>query len=378
MGLGVKKKINILHVIESSETGGAESVYLRLVSELDKRKFVSYTCLFKPGWLERQLVDAGVEPTVMKTTSSFDVKLLLSMISLVKNNNIDLIHSHLFGANVYSSVVGKLMGLPVISTFHGMVDISSSERFLRLKVSLVNHFSKKIVFVSQQLRKTMCHQWGIKDATADVIHNGVDLRKFTPASSHGDCNFIREEYGWEKDDSIILSIGDIRPPKGYDTLLQVASCMVGDNPQIRFLIAGSLTSLYEEYKKYIVKNQLIDNVIFLGFRDDVKELMACADVFYLPSTSEGFSIATIEAMAMGIPVVATRSGGPEEIITHGKDGLLIPVGSKENAIKSLNEVLRNSNLRRSLSAHGCKTVERNFSIDRMISLYEKVYFSLLS
>jgi glycosyltransferase involved in cell wall biosynthesis len=118
----------------------------------------------------------------------------------------------------------------------------------------------------------------------------------------------------------------------------------------------------------------LDQVVrFLGFRSDIEKILACLDLFVLPSTTEGFSIATIEAMASGLPVVVTNSGGPREIVTHLKDGLLVEPNCPEGLAEGITRCLTDHELRRSMGAKARNTVEEEFSMKRMLEKYEDLY-----
>ena len=144
--------INILHAIDTSGSGGAETVFLNIVTGLDKTRFRSYTVLPGPGWLDSRLRQYGIKPVVLNSKGSFNVKYLLGLAKLVKRLKINLIHSHLFGSNVYCSLVGSILRIPVISTFHGYVDADQSDKLLNLKFKIIEAGSKKIVFVSESLK----------------------------------------------------------------------------------------------------------------------------------------------------------------------------------------------------------------------------------
>ena len=123
---------------------------------------------------------------------------------------------------------------------------------------------------------------------------------------------------------------------------------------------------------------LADKVIFLGFRDDVPALLIAADIFVLPSTKEGFSIATIEAMGASIPVIVTRSGGPEEIVSSDQIGILIPTNNAKALDNAIDKLIRNPGIRKKLSEKALKHATQTFSIQHMLDSYVRIYESQLA
>ncbi len=158
------------------------------------------------------------------------------------------------------------------------------------------------------------------DRTA-VVHNGVDCDQHSGEPDRT----LRVELGIRDDRFLFGAIGNVRAPKAYDNLLRAAALAMKSNPKLRFAVIGEGSgALLEELLRLRAELGLQQIVHFAGFRPDVSLPLRNFDAFVLSSRSEGFSIATVQAMASGLPVVATRSGGPEEIVTDGIDGLLVP------------------------------------------------------
>ncbi len=120
--------LNILHSIDTPGPGGAETVYLDIVTRLDRDRFTSFPVIPEKGWIYDQLQEQGFDPIIIDSTGSFNTRYLWELIKLIRKQKIDLIHSHLFGSNVYCSLAGLLTSTPVISTFHGFVDATGRGR----------------------------------------------------------------------------------------------------------------------------------------------------------------------------------------------------------------------------------------------------------
>lgn len=366
--------INILHSIDTPGPGGAETVYLDIIDQLDRTRFNSFPVISAKGWLYDRLQEKGITPLIITSKGSFNFGYLLQLIQVIRKQNIDLIHSHLFGSNVYCSLAGILTSTPVISTFHGFVDVATRGKTLNVKTAIINKGSKKIIFVSNQLKNHFVEQHGIKQDRAEVIYNGVDLKKFKPNKS----NILKEKLGIAIDDVLIGSIGNIRPAKRYDLLLHVATVLKAKRRDVKFVIAGhGEGKLYQDLIALRDRLEIQDTVFFLGFIDDTVHLLHEFDIFILCSASEGFSISLIEAMASGLPVIATKCGGPEEIISSGFNGILVGDPSVERIVLALERTLSDFTEGRTLNKNAKNTVLERFTDVQMIESYSDLYSKII-
>ena len=364
---------NVLHTIDTNETGGAESIFLTLATALDASKYRSFAAIKSEGWISGQLRKLGLNPLFVDATGSFNLRYLYQLVRIIRKYNIDIIQSHLFGSNVYCSLAGLICRIPVISVFHGFVDVSPTSRLLGTKFRILNWGSTSVVFVSQSLKKAFQKGGMVSAAKSLVIYNGVDTNIFARNRDQS----IKNQLGLAESDIVIGSIGDIRPAKGYDVLLHAAALLVKNSPKYKFIIAGDASGkLYDELLQLRDRLGLKEHLFFLGFREDVARVLNNFDIFLLSSISEGFSISTIESMACGLPVVVTRSGGPEEIVTDGKDGLLVDVGSPVQIASALELLANDTGLRERLERGARETVTSRFSMNAMLRAYEKLYESL--
>lgn len=361
--------IRVLHSIDTTGPGGAETVFVNLVKGLDVQKFKSIVVIRGPGWVCDTLRSNGIEPIFVQSRGGFNIRYLWELVGVIRKHKIDIVQSHLLGSNLYCCLAGIICRVPVVSTFHGFVDRSETERLMALKVRIINRGSKKIVFVSDLLRKHFVQKHGFAENKAETIYNGVNTSVFKPQRSDS----IRKKLGVLPEHILIGAVGNIRPAKGYDIFLRAAKLIYNHYPGCRFAVAGQGSGkLYDSLIE--LRQQLgLEKVFhFLGFQSDSAMVMNNFDIFVLPSTSEGFSISTIESMACGLPVVVTRSGGPEEIVTNGKDGLLVgrKPGDIAAAVKSL---IENYDLRSDISVNSYKTINKKFSLTKMIEDYTSLY-----
>ena len=364
---------NILHAIDTSGPGGAETVFLALARGLDPAQYRSYAVIKSEGWVAGQLRKSGLEPFFADAKGSFNLKYLYQLVRIIRKYKIDVIQSHLFGSNVYCSLAGWICRVPVISVFHGAVDVNPHSKLLHTKFRILNRGSAKVVFVSQSLNDTVLKSGMLARRKSVVIYNGIDTRLFRPQRNP----HLRNQLGLATDDIVIGAMGNIRRPKGYDVLLHAAALLVKKSTRYKFMIAGDGSGrLYEDLLKLREDLGLKAHVFFLGFQEDVTQVLNNFDIFLLSSTTEGFSIATIEAMACGLPVVVTRSGGPEEIVTHAENGLLVDVASAPQIADAIALIAHDTALKARLAQKARADVVARFSLDAMLRAYENLYAGL--
>lgn len=367
--------MKILHTIDTTGPGGAETVFINLASEMRQRGHESIVVIRGKGWVYDQLISKGIEPVLINMKGSFDLNYVKQLIGIIKDNSVDVIQSHLLGSNVYCSLAGLLTGVPVVSTFHGFVDVKQRERFRWLKFQLINLGSKCIVFVSNFLKQGFDDTSNLSKNKAAVVYNGIDLNKF---AINLDKSFVRKKLDFEETAIVVGSIGNIREAKGYDILLDAASLLKDVNPNIKFVIVGQgENKLHDRLLKKQKQLGLEKTVYFEGFQSNVSEYMQSFDYFLLSSTSEGFSISTIEAMASKVPVIVTASGGPEEIIQHEHNGLVVKVGSAQAIVNGILSVLANADTTLQRVERAYSDCVNKFSLQSMLNAYEKIYSGLL-
>ncbi len=363
-----------LHAIDTTGPGGAETVFVDLATRLAGPVDEHIVAITGPGWVHNELCRRGVSPHVVAASGSFDFRYLRGLVRLIRQHRIDLIQSHLLGSNVYCSLAGMICRVPVVSTFHGSADLGVNEKHLALKRFVLNRGSSRCVFVSNSLREEIVDRTGISRSKAITIHNGIDATAFVPRRNSA----LRQELGLQDDAIIVGAVGNVRPSKGYDTLLQAAVQLRSVDPRYHVVVAGQYdNALGWKLLRLRTRLGLDKSVHFLGFRNDVANLLNSLDVFVLSSDSEGFSLATVQAMACGVPVVVTRSGGPQEIVRDGANGLLVDVRADAQLAAGIRRMAGDSSLRQMLVANALELVWSEYTLEAMLDRYRGVYAELL-
>jgi len=368
------KQYTILHTIESGGPGGAETVLLQLVKNLDKRRFRSLVLLIRDGWLLDQLSQQNAQTVLVKTKAWYDFGLPRAMAQLIRREKVDLIHSHLADQNFYSCIAARLTARKVIATYHGTLGLFTGSRLRRaIKSWTVRHWADAIVGVSDYMLPTLVRA-GLPPDKIVRIYNGVDLDYF----SRGAGADLRAELGLPRESILIGMVANLRRPKGYEYFVRAARLISDRVPETKFIAVGEKDKVIAgELKDLIHQLGLEGKFFFLGFRSDIPAILKGLDVFVLSSTDEGLSIATIEAMAAGRPVVVTRSGGPEEIVQDGKTGFLVPPANAETLAARVCDVLVDPQLASRLGGAAREDVRKRFDLSNMIHEYESLYLRCL-
>lgn len=358
----------VLQLIESGGPGGAETVVLELCKGLDNKNFYPVVGLLHDGWLNQQLRKNGVETIIINNKYSYDPFCLWKLVNIIRKRRVDIIHSHEFMMNVYGTAAALLTRRPNIATIHGKSYYWEKWR-RRFACQIIAHFATKIVAVSENLKEFIASKTGMDRNNISVIYNGIDTAKFSGEASHHGVN---SESQPEKS-PIIGTIGNLYPVKGHIYLIKAASKVVQEFPHATFLIIGKTTKYLDMLKNEVLRLSIGENIKFLGFQENIPQLLRVMDIFVLPSIHETFSISTIEAMAASKPVVATRCGGPEEIIVDGMTGFLVPPMDPESLSEKILILLKNKQLAEKIGGAARKQVEERFAVAAMIQKYQKLY-----
>jgi len=363
----------ILHVIDTTGPGGAETVFIELLSRLQSDRYESIVVIRGTGWVYDELSHRGFEPYIVDAKGSFNFRYLLELMKIVRKEKIDLIQAHLLGSGVYCSIVSLLTRVPVVVTLHGLVDVDG-ERFLSAKFFIINKFSNRLVLVSKDLLSHLRGIVALNDEAISVIYNGADLKSYALEKHQK----LKVELGLNSADVLIGSVGNVRPAKAYDILLRAAALLAQREPRVKFLVVGDTeNNLFQEISALRSELSLDETVFFLGFRQNIPEFLAGIDIFLLSSISEGCPVSVAEAMASHVPMVVTDCGGVSEMVEDGSSALMCEPGSPEAILGSLERLLNDHVLREKLAKNGWEVSKLKFSMNAMLNSYRSIYEGLL-
>ncbi|MEX2222029.1 MAG: glycosyltransferase [Candidatus Rokuibacteriota bacterium] len=274
------------------------------------------------------------------------------------------------GFDVASIVLAKLLRVPILAYQRGREWNSPAVRFF-------SRFVDVFVANSQATREIVLGL-GIPPARIRVVYPPVDVTTFRP----GDAGEARREFGMTADQPCFGIIGSLRERKGHRVFLHAAARVMRALPTARAFIIGEAAPKDAAYKKELFQLAgdlgIRDRVVFTGFRSDVKELIQLLDVVAVPSIKpEPFGRVIIEAMAMGKTVVASRAGGPPEIITHEENGLLVPPHEEEPLGAAITRLLTEPEFATQIAARGQQEARRRFSLTTHVDAMQEIYAGLI-
>lgn len=357
----------ILHLIDTTGPGGAEDVFITLAAKLREYGTDSIAVIRGEGYVARTLRSAGIEPVIIDSKGSFNVGFIYQLCKLIKKHDVKLIQSHLLGSNVYASIVGLISRTPVIATYHGMVDVSPNERFKQLKLWFMRNGISRFVAVSHSLQRKIQEQNLLVPEKTSVIYNGINTSLYKSRRKKR----LKNELGIAHYTFLLGALGNIRSSKRYDLLIEAVSKVNQSGLDIAVVIAGDpKASLKAKLNESIAKLG-ITNIHFVGFIDDTPDYLQNLDGFVLTSDAEGFSISTIEAMATGLPVIATKCGGPEEIIQNNKQATLVEINA-EAICQAIIQTVK-AYQPADINKDAIKRVQDTFSEKAMVEAYVNLY-----
>lgn len=371
--------MNILHLIESLDIGGAQ---LRLWNDLkfmDKNRFKNIVCsLNGSGRLSQQIKDLGIP--VYSLNGVYNLGSALKLASIIRKNHVDIIHTQLFFSDLYGRLMGKIFGVPaIISTVQSSVYEPENDYLYSLKRKLLDSYSgrlcnKKFIAVSEFVKSSLSRRLKISAHKIEVIPNYVDFQALNSIERQ-DLDSLREEFSISPGDPILITVCRLNPAKGVQYLLKAMQQIAGQHKFVRLFVVGD--GFYRDYLERLVKEyELESNVVFLGERNDVKQLLHISSIFVFPSLSEGLPLSLLEAMACGLPAVASDIGPVREIVSDGRTGVL--VASKDSAAiaKAVSSLIADPKKAKEIGECGRDLVKDKFSPCKNIKVLEDFYLSL--
>lgn len=357
----------VLQLIETSGIGGAETVLLELCRRLDRTKYLPVVVLLHEGWLNSQLAEYGIETLFVSNKRSYDFDCLGQIIDIIRRHKVDIVHSHEFMMNFYGAVASRITGKKHVMTIHGKNYYGEKLR-RRLAYRLAASLASRVVAVSHDLSRYLVSALHFPNDKISVIHNGIDVERYA-AESLNRRNKINGG-------PVIGAVGNVYPVKGHRFLIHAAVQILRRFPDTKFVIAGKITPHTDELMHEARALGVEHALNFAGFQDDVPRFLSEIDIFVLPSLQETFSLATVEAMAAGKPVVVTRCGGPVEIVNDGENGRTVPAQDAQALANAIIELLSDNDSAAQLTDMASKNVRDYFTLDSMVSRYEAIYESI--
>ena len=352
--------IRLLWLIDSLTAGGAEALTAAFARSVASARGggveleVGYLKSLGGNPFEGELRAAGVAVTGLGARNLRDLGAFRRLLALLRSGRFDLVHAHLAYASLWGLAAGRLTGRPVVVTLHTRPPAAPA-------------------WSREGIRRRLLIAAGLEPERIEVVHNGVE-----PPAPGGEeaARALRRELGGAPDAPLVVTVSVLREGKGLEVLLDAVSAVVAAHPRARFAIVGDGPAR-AELQARSAAGGAAGAVAWPGFRRDVPDLLAAADLFVLPSHDDAFPTALLEAMAARLPVVATRTGGIPEIVEEGATGRLVPPGDAAALARAVSELLADPAARRSLGEAGQRRARERFSTSAWLGRLERVYGEVL-
>ena len=365
-------KLRVVTLVDRpTVTGGAERLAVQVATRLDPERFESILCASRrteEPLLDKELAEAGVEVLALNRGSRLDLRAWRPLLHRLQDG-VDVVHSHMFGSNVWGTVLGRLTHVPVVVAHEHTWSFQGQAWRRFLDRELVGRFADAFVAVSGEDRRKMIEVEGVDPDKIRLIANGI------PDPPGGSGEEVRRELGIDASAPVIGVVCELRAQKALEVLFEAAVLLREEFPGLAVLVAGDgpeRQRLEAEVQRLHVK----DTVRLLGIRRDVPALLDALDVAVLSSDYEGSPLSVMEYMAAGKPVVSTRVGGLPELIEEGRQGLLVEPRSPEALAEAVGRLLRDPEEARRMGVAGRERQQREFSLDAMVRRVEQLYEEL--
>lgn len=357
------------HLIESDGPGGAERMLASLAAALQTSG--NDTIVVVPargeGWLARELSGTGVRVEAFQLDRPFSPRFARWLADVFRRHRVSLVHSHEFTMAVYGAWAARQAGIPHVITMHGSRYYAARLQ-RRIAMRLAVQSSNATVAVSRSLSEHLARDLWLRSSRIVTVPNGV-----RPPVLDGPST-LRAELGLTGGGTaqLAVAVGNLYPVKGHSVLLDALGLLAARFPQLHVVIAGR-GELEAMLRQRATELQLSHRLHLLGLRSDIANLLASADVFVLPSLSEGVPLALLEAMLSRKPVIASAVGEVPIVLDGGRAGALVPPSDAPALAATLQEILSDPGRARALGAAAHARASVTYTFDVMMTSYRALY-----
>lgn len=368
---------HVMHLINSGGFYGAERAVLELCKASLGGAFpallVNFFDLRKPHLeLHERAEKEGASTRLILCSRRLDFHALKELRHLITLENVEILHCHGFKADFYGLLAGKSLKIPLVATNHLWTGASRIIRWYERLDGLFLRFFDHVVAVSEPIRAALTKA-GVAPRRITIIHYGLSNdRSSSPASAE----MLRKKFRLALNDKVIGVIARLSPEKGHHHLLRAARIVGEKDSKARFLLVGD-GPLRPVLERDVNALSLGGSVIFAGFQPDMQSIYSLLDIVVLASLREGLPLTILEALAAGLPVIATPVGDVPEVVQDGVTGLLVEPGDEVGLAEAILDLLRDPERRTEMGRQGQKLIAERFSAQRMGQQYAEVYAKVL-
>lgn len=346
--------ITLMHTESSKGWGGQENRTLHELVGL-KQRGVKVLMVCQPdSQLAIRAREKGIEVRTVVMRKSFDLPAVWQMMRLIKEEGVDIVNTHSGRDSILAGLAGRLSRLKprIVRTRHLALPITS-----RLTYSVLPH---RVVAVSEYVRQYLVSE-GVPAGRVSTVRTGVDLSRFNPEEETG---ALKQELGLPETARLVGTIAILRIKKGHQTLIAAIPEVLAAVPEAVFVFAGNGPQL-ENIQRTLQEKNLAGHVILLGLRKDIPHVLKSLSLFVLPTLEEALGTSYLEAMAMKLPVIGTRTGGVPEVVRDGENGLLVEPNDPAGLAGAIIRLLNNPAEGAQMGERGQRVATTEFSVDHM-------------
>jgi len=380
-GVRADGRLGVVTLIDRLVHGGAERLAAEIATRLDPQRFASTLCVTRwsdaghaasgalPQRLRADAEAAGVQFIGLRRRGAWDLAAWSPLVRLLRSGDVQVIHGHLFGSNVWAVVLGRLDRIPVVVAHEHSWAFDGGRLRGLIDRRLIGAGSDIVIACSLEDRRRMIEVQGMKPEAIRFVPNGIAGRAPTPGRD------IRAELGIAAGAPVIGSVGALRPVKRFDVLLRAAAALLPHHAGLRVVIAGE-GSERASLEALAAELELGDALLMLGQRGDVPDVVQAFDVAVVSSDFEGSPLSVMEYMEAALPVVATAVGGVPQVIHDGEHGVLVAPRDPAAMAGAIAGLLADPQRRRELGAAGRERRRTEFDLAVMVGRIEELYEQL--
>lgn len=369
---GVRRPIRVGFVMHEMQVAGAEKLVESLILQLADRISPTIFCLDRIGSLGEQMQEDGIEVYSLDRQPGLDLGVAWRLARRLRKQRVEVVHAHQYTPFFYSALarLQSVSGFRIMFTEHGRhyPDVVSSRRRWGNRV-LLGRLANEINACSEFSGRALVEVDGFNSQRLSIVRNGIDLSRYAARDSR---HRICQRLGIAPERHYVSAIARFHPVKDHATLLRAFAELVKRRADTDLLLAGDGPQR-QEMERLSHHLEIDSRVHFLGMQPEVQPVLQISDVFCLTSLSEAASLTILEAMASGIPVVATDVGGNPEMIENGVEGLLVPRGDPSAVASAMTMILEDRSLRERMAKAGPERVRKEFQLERTVENYWQLY-----
>lgn len=372
-------KINILFIITQMAMGGSERLVYNIVHKIDRGIFNPSIAWFNGDRVLKEFSNLEIPLYHVPKIKRFDFNTMKKLGNIIRDNNIHIVNAHHFMPAVYSYYGCKIAdSKKLLYTFHSEWEIKQISRGWRIIGSFLSNRSDGVIGVTEKVTNTAKEFFKLDSSKVFTIQNGVDIN----VSENSYEKDIKKNLGIEDNEKVIGIVANLKRIKNQIFLLKAFKELIKILKPVKLLVIGQgfendIENTEQELRNFVDENGLDKNVLFLGYRSDIAELLKIMDIFCLTSFKEGLPVSLIEAMAAGLPVVGTNVEGIRDVIITNKNGFLVQLDDINGLKDALYNLLKDEALRNKMGNESKALAMSNYSITECINKYQDLFFSLL-